>query len=87
MKGDEEKEVTTNDLAIMMAKGFERVDNRFDTLETKIDRLEIKVDNLELGQEGIRNVLIGNQERRMEMIEKDNRVIKNAFEKHLGVII
>lgn len=39
--------ITIDDLAVMMAKGFSAVDERFDRLEARMDRFEKRTDELE----------------------------------------
>lgn len=41
------KKTTTDDLAIMVQKGFEGVDNRFDKVDRRLDKVEGQLDKVE----------------------------------------
>jgi hypothetical protein len=58
---------TVDNLAVMVAKGFERVDARFTQMDTRLDRIE--------------NLLIRGLENRTDKIEDDIRVSKTTVER------
>ena len=60
------KETTIDDLAVMIAKGF-------DGIENEIGGMKNDVKNLKLGQDDIRNKL-DNVAYRFELVELDKRV-------------
>lgn len=41
------KETTVEDLALMIAKGFEQVDKRFEKVDNRFDRMDARMANLE----------------------------------------
>ena len=47
MKWNKTKPVSTDDLAIMIAKGFSEVDRKFDGVDKKFDSVDKKFENLE----------------------------------------
>ena len=48
------KDITIDDLALMIKGGFDNNDKNFEKVNTKIDNIEIRMENLEQGQEDIR---------------------------------
>jgi seryl-tRNA synthetase len=48
------KKVTTEQLAVMVAKGFEGVGNRFDKVEGRLSKIEDRMDRVEEGVKDIR---------------------------------
>ena len=74
------KEVTIDDLAIMIGKGFKGVDHRFDKVENRLDKVENRMEkmegrmfSLENGQEEIK-LRLDNVAYRFELIELQHRV-------------
>ena len=60
------KEITVDDLARMIAKGFSAVDERFDRLEARMDRFEGRMD----GFEKRTDALEVSHDRRLRILEK-----------------
>ena len=82
------KNVTIDDLAIMVQKGFDGVDISFDRIEGKLDKaegrlikIEIRMDNVESDTEEIRKLQIVHTMYRDEFEKLQNRV--KALEKLL----
>jgi archaellum component FlaC len=78
-----EKNVTNDDLAIMVNKGFGRVDERFDKMATKDDLNDLKMgmDNqfseVNRRLDNIEHNIIGEHTRRIERLEDTiNTVLK-----------
>lgn len=61
------KEITIDELAVMVARGFGDVSKRFDEVDKRFDRIEFKIDKIE---------------KRVVKIEKDIAWIKEILEKH-----
>ena len=77
-KGTKNKEITMDQLAIMVAKGFERVDKRFDEVDKRFDKVEKRMDDIDYRLSKIE----GNHERRIDILEDKIAVIKTFFEKN-----
>ena len=82
------KNITTDDLAVMGQRGFDgvdfhfdKVDGRFDKVEGRLMKLEIRMDNLEAEVEEIRKHQIAHTIYRDEFEKLQNRV--KALEKLL----
>jgi len=69
------KKITNEDLALMMKKGFDGIDERFDNIEGDITELKI-------GQEDIK-LRLDQAAWRFEMQDLEKRV--EVLEKHTGV--
>lgn len=83
MKRDIKKgPVTIDDLAIMVAKGFSRMDERFEGVEDKFEAVNKRLDDIDyrLGK------IESNHERRLDILEDRMAVIKTYFEKNFKVI-
>jgi len=70
-KGTKNHEITINQLAIMVADGFERVDKRFDKVEERLDDIDYRLSKIE-----------GNHERRIDILEARMAAVKTYFEKN-----
>lgn len=93
-----QKTFDLNDLAVMVAKGFEntatkddfkRLENRMDGMENRMDgmdkrmgSMEKSMKNLETGQEDIK-LKLDNYAYRFELVELQRRV--EILEKHSGI--
>ncbi|MCC6323427.1 hypothetical protein IT400_01400 [Candidatus Nomurabacteria bacterium] len=82
-----QKKITLDDLAIMVAKGFENtatkdemntrfneVDERFNKVDERLDKIESRLDNIET-----------NDGKRLDKLEDKTRIIYTAFEKQLKI--
>ena len=59
-----QKNTTINDLAFMVKKGFDQVDERFDTLERGQEEIKLKLDNVAYRFEMVE------LQKRVEVLEK-----------------
>ncbi len=90
-KTSSKKEVSVNDLAIMVAKGFESVNQRFDQIDTrfaKIDlrfeKIENKMDVLDENLKATRREILDIGDRFVPRFEFDNLLIRfNKLEQKL----
>lgn len=77
------KEITINDLAIMVKHGFDGVDKRFDGVDKRIDTLEgrinVRFDNVEARLDRIEKGSIVRHEQRIEKLEDDVVDIKGLL--------
>ena len=71
--GAKSKKVTTEDLAIMVAKGFELVATKEDIKEVskKLDDIDYRLGKIE-----------SNHERRLDLLEDKMQVVKTYFERN-----
>lgn len=77
-KGIKNNEITIDQLAMMVAKGFERVDNRFDEVDKRFDKVEERLDDIDYRLSKIE----GNHERRIDILEARMATVKTFFEKN-----
>ena len=71
MKNNKHHEVTIDELATMVARGFERIDKRFDKVEERLDDIDYRLSKIE-----------GNHERRIDILEERMATVKTFFEKN-----
>jgi len=86
MKKDGKKNsVTIDDLAVMVAKGFDHVENkmdvRFQAVDKRFDGIDKRLDDIDyrLGK------IESNHERRLDILEDRMAVVKTYFEKNFKV--
>lgn len=89
MKKETKKNVSLDDLAVMVKRGFDGVDKRFDGVDKKFDgvdkkfdKVEKRLENLEQGQEEIK-LKLDRVAYRFEVEELDRRV--KRIETRLGI--
>lgn len=79
METTKQKETTLDDLAIMVAEGFQGVNGRLDRLEGRMDGLEGRMDTLEGEMSGLRssvnNYLRLPDERYLELKAREKVII------------
>ncbi|MDQ5971467.1 MAG: hypothetical protein QG566_413 [Patescibacteria group bacterium] len=74
------KKMTIDDLAIMVAKGFNGIESRMATkddvkiLEERLDKIDFRLSKIEV-----------NHERRLDKVEDKIQIIYTAFEKQLKI--
>ena len=51
------KEMSTDDLAIIIKKSFDYVEKRFNGIDKRFNKVEKRLDNLEIGQKEIKQKL------------------------------
>lgn len=67
---------TVENLAIMTKEGFDHINGRVDGVEEKFEK---RFDGVDFRLDRIENISVGNQERRIENIEYDMRVVKTKL--------
>ena len=76
-----------DNLAAMTQRGFARADEKFDSLETRVGKgfFETKEEFSKVNErlDKFEFLLIGRQDRRLDKVEDDLRVIKTLLEKKL----
>ena len=72
------KKMTIDDLALIVGRGFDRVENRMDGLEAKIDRIDRRCDGLQTQIGGIERRCDGLQ---AQIAGVDRRIDDIAFNK------
>jgi len=65
------KKVTTEDLALMVAKGFDRMDDKLKSVNKSLENIEFRLGKIE-----------SNHERRLDLLEDKMQVVKTYFEKN-----
>ena len=61
--------VTTDDLALMVQKGFVAIDKRFDGVDKRFDGVDKRFDKVEERLDRIENILINEHNSRIERLE------------------
>lgn len=81
-KGSKHKEITIDELAIMVAKGFEhlesKMDGKFKEVDKKFDKVNERLDDIDYRLSKIE----GNHERRLDILEERMATVKTFFEKN-----
>ena len=80
-RGSKKGAVTTDDLARMVAKGFSRMDERFEGVDDKFKAVNKRLDDIDFRLGKIES----NHERRLDILEDKMAVVKTYFEKNLKV--
>lgn len=62
------KNITINDLATMVGKGFDGVDKRFDGVDKRFDAIDFRLDKIE-------KLILADHKKRIEKLEEE---IKNT---------
>ena len=68
----ENKEITIEDLARMVEKGFNGVDLRFDKIDLKFDKIEDRLERIE-------KLLIAEHQRRIEKLEAEVKELRELL--------
>ena len=76
---ENEKEITMDALASMVQKGFDGVDGRLDKIDGRLDGVENRLGNVETRLERIEKLLLAEHQRRIERLEDDVQVLKDAL--------
>ncbi len=66
------KNITTEDLARMVQKGFVGIDKRFDAVDKRFDEMNKRFDKIE-------NILITDHQRRIEKLEEKVDYLRNLL--------
>jgi archaellum component FlaC len=66
------KNITIDDLAIMVGKGFESVDKRFDLVDKRFDLVDKRLDKIE-------KLIIADHRQRIEKLEEEMKELKNLL--------
>jgi len=72
MKEKKKNNITTDDLAQMIGRGFEGVDRRFDVVDKRFDRVEVRLDKIE-------KLLIADHRRRIEKLEIEVKELRELL--------
>ena len=68
----ENKKITTDDLAIMIGKGFSGVDKKFEKMDERFDKVENRLEKVENRLEKVEN--------RLEKVEKKIDVFVDTYD-------
>jgi hypothetical protein len=66
------KNVTIDDLAVMVSKGFSGVDKCFESMDKRFDLVDKRFDKIE-------NLILENHKRRIEKLESEIKDLKELF--------
>ena len=72
------KKVTTDDLAVMVARGFDSMDKKFNGVDSQFASVNKHLEDIEyrLGK------IESNHERRLDLLEDKMQVVKTYFERN-----
>jgi hypothetical protein len=68
----QKKIITTNDLAIMVAKGFGEMHESFGQIDKRFEQIDKRFDRIE-------NLILADHKRRIDKLESDMKELKNAL--------
>ncbi len=74
MKVSKKIKVTLNDVLLVTQKGFERMDTKFGEVDERFNKIDKRFDKIE-------NILLRNQDNRLDKLEDDVRMIKTVIGK------
>lgn len=63
------KNITIDDLAVMVGKGFQAVDKRFDRVDKRFDRVEKRLDRID-------KLILADHKERIEKLEMEVKELK-----------
>ena len=66
------KNVTINDLAVMVGKGFGGVDKRFDGIDKRFDAIDFRLDKIE-------KLILADHKKRIERLETEVKELKELI--------
>ncbi|MFA5169627.1 MAG: hypothetical protein WC420_02745 [Candidatus Paceibacterota bacterium] len=66
------KEITIEDLALMVGKGFQSVDKRFDGIDRRLDRMDKRFDRIE-------KLILAEHKERIEKLEMEVKELKELI--------
>lgn len=72
------KHITIEDLARMVAKGFEETAKKVD-MDRQFEDLNNRLDSLEKDLKYVKDLVVLNHKRRLEKLESDMKELKNAL--------
>jgi len=70
------KDITIDDLAVMVGKGFESVDKRFDAVDKRFDGVDKRFDKVEKRLDKIEKLIISDHRERIEKLEMEVKELK-----------
>ncbi|MFZ3054941.1 MAG: hypothetical protein WA091_03100 [Minisyncoccales bacterium] len=71
------KEVTIDDLALMVRKGFQSVDKRFDEVDKKFDLVDKRFDRMDKRFDRIENLILADHKERIEKLEMQVKELRD----------
>lgn len=75
----EKKNITMDDLAVMVKKGFDGVDTRFNGVDLRFNKVDKRFDNIEGRFDKIERILVANHHQRIEKLESDMKELKEIL--------
>lgn len=72
------KKTTIDDLARMVAKGFEETSKKVD-VDKQFKDIDVRLSSLEKDMEYVKNLITLNHKRRIEKVELEMKELKNAL--------
>ena len=66
------KEITINELAVMVQKGFAGNDKRFDDMDKRFDGMDKRFDKIE-------NLVLASHQKRIEKLEAEVKELREMF--------
>jgi len=66
------KEITIDDLALMVGKGFQSVDKRFDEVDKRLDRMDKRFDRIE-------KLILTEHKERIEKLEMQVKELRDLI--------
>ena len=72
MENNTHNTVTLDDLAGMVKRGFDAVDQRFDSVDKRFDKVDERLDRIE-------KLILADHKRRIERLEQEMKDLKNLL--------
>ncbi len=81
-----EKQVTNNELARMISRGFagvderfEQIDKRFEQVDKRFEQVDKRFDEMDARFDKIEKIVLIDYKHRLEQVESDMRLLKSAL--------
>ncbi|MFA5086423.1 MAG: hypothetical protein WC468_02445 [Candidatus Paceibacterota bacterium] len=73
------KEITIDDLAMMVGKGFQSVDKRFDEVDKRFEEVGKRFDKVDKRFDKIEKLILAEHMQRIEKLEEEMKELKNLL--------
>ena len=73
------KEITIDDLALMVGKGFQSVDKRFDGVDKRFDGIDKRLDRMDKRFDRIEKLILAEHKERIEKLETQVKELRDLI--------
>jgi hypothetical protein len=73
------KEITIDDLALMVGKGFQSVDKRFNGIDKRLNGMDKRFDNMDKRFDRIEKLILSEHKERIEKLEMQVKELRDLI--------